>query len=165
MSYFRGPVLLIATLSMAVGLTACSSGSSKTPTQQMQEWVKQTGFTQALGGTRSDLQNANEVVSRGATPAEAHTVCGVLLVGIEASNTELPTPDQTATNLIGKAYETLGAAAHECYDSSGNPAKLAAFQRDRLAGLAELSEGQLRVESVLGAPLIVTTTTLRPAGS
>ena len=151
-------LLLAAVVSLcAVGLSACSQDQQGTPAQQMSSWVTGTAFAQTLGTLRADMAKSTLEVASSQSSAAVHTVCGVMLVDVESANSTLPTPDTQATNLLSQAYEKIGAAAHECYDSVGDASKKASFARDRSAGLALLSEGQLQVESVLGHAVKPTT--------
>ena len=151
--------MLLALLVGGVTASACGASQHATPTQQMTSWVQGTPFAEAVGQIRSDLAKATALLASNPSAAQAHTVCGVLLIEIEAANADLPTPDPTATTLLSGGYEALGAAAHDCYDAVGDPAKAAAFAVDKARGLALLSEGQLQVEAILGRPVDVTTTT------
>ena len=139
--------------------TACGQDELGSPNQQMSTWVRGTAFTDVVGTLRSDVDKAASLLASNPAAAQVHTVCGVLLVEVQAANSGLPSPDKTTTPLLSSAYHSLQDAATYCYDAVGNPTSASKFSGARSAGLARLSEAQLEVESLLGTRLHVTTTT------
>jgi hypothetical protein len=118
----------------------------------MTTWVKGTSFGLTVRTMQQDAARAASVI-KGGSPAVLHTACGVFLVDVEQANSVLPTPDIQASQLLAKAYGSLGAAAHTCYDVPSSSSQRATFSRQLSAGLASLAEGTARVEAVLGKPL------------
>jgi hypothetical protein len=146
-------LVLAALLLSCLGLSACSGADQQgTPKQQMASWVKGTSYGATVKSLESDVKKATGILASG-TPNEVHTICGVFLLDVEQANGLLPSPDQQATSLLSHAYESLGAAAHSCFDAPGSPAKRAAFATQKAAGLASLTEATARIEAVLGEPL------------
>ena len=140
---------------LLLGLAAAGCGGSDqqgSPASQMSAWVSGTSFGTTVNALDADTRHATTVMATG-SEAAIHTVCGVLLLDVEQANGNLPTPDQQSTDLLATAYNNLGAAAHQCYDSPGSPAKQAAFIVSRARGLSALSESVARIEEVLGKPL------------
>lgn len=153
----RGLALCLA-LGLGGLLTAgCSADQQGSPSKRLSNWVTGTDLAASTGQIRTDVAKANSLLGTTKNPDAAHTLCGALLVEVQQANQTLPSPDLQATNLLGSAYESLGAAAHDCYDAVGNPEKQAAFARDRRAGLVSLTEAQLRIEAVLGTRLVIPT--------
>jgi hypothetical protein len=161
----RVPLALAALLAGGLSMAGCAQDAQGTPAQQLEHWVSGTGFQGSTTQVRADVASATRVVATATDPAVVHTVCGVLLVDVEQANANLPTPDLQATSLLGSAYESLGAAAHDCYDVVGSPAKRAAFATARLAGLTSLAEACQRIEAVTGQPLGGAATTMRGPSS
>ena len=149
-----------AALCVVLGLSGllgagCASDQQGSPSKQLSNWVTGTDFAASTGQIRADVAKATTLQATTENPDAAHTLCGALLVEIQQANQTLPSPDTPTTNLLGASYESLGAAAHDCYDAVGNPAKQTAFANDRRAGLFSLTEAQLRIEAVLGKRLIL----------
>ena len=143
----------MAVLLLGLAVTGCGGADQQgNPSAQMSSWVQGTSFGGSVTALQADMKKADQVIAAGSA-ADVHTVGGVLLLDVEQANSTLPSPDQQATDLLSSAFDNLGAAAHECYDSPGSPAKRVAFAQSREKGLAALTEGVARVEAVLGKPL------------
>jgi hypothetical protein len=82
----------------------------------MISWSTQSNFATNARALYVDAQHsANALRTPSAVSADLHTVCGVLLVDVEAANSSLPAPDAQATKLLSHAYNELGAGANQCY--------------------------------------------------
>ncbi len=151
----RRAILLLALVGFGVLASACASDQQGSPATQLSNWVSGTGFATSTDQIQSDVAKATALVGHTEDPAVVHTVCGVLLVEVQAANQNLPSPDAQTTTLLGGAYNALGEAANDCYNSVGNAAKQAAFAQHRRDGLVGLTEARLRIESVTGGKVIV----------
>ena len=158
MSPRRGALALLGAL-----LFVASCGSSATsPQKATATWSSQTGLGHAIAQIRSDLATATTAVDEGRSSSTLHTVCGALLLDVQGANDSLPSPDPTLSRLLADAYTHAGAAAHECYDAQGDPAKVAQFARDRAEALSLLAQASARAEAVIGRPLGTTPSTTTP---
>jgi hypothetical protein len=153
----RRGILLASVVLVGALSSACASDQMGSAATQLSTWVKGTDFETSTSQIRSDMAKATELVGRTNDPAQAHTLCGVILVEVQAANQNLPSPDIQTTDLLGPAYNALGEAANDCYASVGDPAKQAAFAQHRREGLVGLTEAQLRIESVTGTTLTIVT--------
>lgn len=114
----------------------------------MASWAKNADF---VANTTTLLNDARHAVvaltSATSSPNVLHTVCGVLQTDDEAAYNSLPTPDASATKLLNKAYNTLGAGASRCYGAGGDAATRARALAELTQGAADLAEGSARVAS------------------
>ncbi len=135
---------------LCAGLLLAGCGTIKASVA-MANWVLQSNFKSAVGTFASDSAiAANNLRNPKATKADLHTVCAVLYLDAQQANSSLPTPDDQATQLLGKAYNYFSAAANSCYDTqslSARPAVLATLAK----AAATLSEATARV-AVASAP-------------
>lgn len=134
----------------ASGLALAACGGSLSGAAAVASWAKDANFT---ANTRTLLDDARHAVEALADPSsspnELHTVCGVLQTDDEAAYNSLPTPDASATGLLNRAYNQLGAGASHCYDAGDAPLARARALRELTAGAADLAEGAARVASAL----------------
>jgi hypothetical protein len=131
---------------LLAGLIFSACGTESTVTA-MRTWVTQSSFRSSLAVLSSDAHNSAKALEiPSMSSANLHTVCGVLLVDTESANASLPTPDSQSTTLLSSAYTNLGAAANECYNAAGSPAKRARALLSTSKGLAALSEAAARID-------------------
>jgi len=127
-------------------LAGCSSISAASA---MVNWVKQSGYVANTKTLLGDARNSLSIVRNlGASDAERHTVCAVLLVDAEAANSALPSPDAQVTTLLSKAYDSFGAGANHCYDAGTNPVQLADAVKALTSGASLLAEASARIATV-----------------
>ncbi len=135
-------VLLVA----GVLLGACGSISASSA---MSSWVTQSGYAANNHQLEEDAAHAATALEDAdSSSAELRTVCAVLDLESEQANSSLPTPDNQTTNLLGRAYDTLGAAANRCYDAGANAALRTKALASLSRGAADLAEASARIESV-----------------
>lgn len=119
----------------------------------MATWSSQSSFATAVTSLVGDARHAAVALATpSSTGDDLHTVCGVLELESEQANASLPTPDSQTTNLLAKAYNSLGDGASECYHAAGNRAKQATALRYLSAGVAALYEAKARVAILVVAP-------------
>ncbi|MFI5036409.1 MAG: hypothetical protein ACHQFZ_09430 [Acidimicrobiales bacterium] len=111
---------LAALLTAGLVLSACGTQS---PASAMRAWVTQSAFHTAVATLRSDAGRAVTALRDASTaPNVLHTVCGVLDVDALSANASLPTPDDQATALLGRAYGAFGSGAAICYTAASSAA-------------------------------------------
>jgi hypothetical protein len=129
---------------LCAGLILAGCGSIKASVA-MANWVLQSNFKNAVGTFASDSATvATSLRNPQATKADLHTVCAVLYLDAQQANSSLPTPDDQATQLLGKAYNYFSSAANSCYDAqrlAARPAVLATLAK----AVATMSEATARV--------------------
>jgi len=143
-------------VALVVVLSSCSSSGSLA--DQMRSWVTSTGYGPSTGTLIRDAAKATQVLVEQSGVNSAHTVCAVMLLDAESANGNLPAPDPTATTLLAKAYNALGAAANACYAAPNSPQALSNFQTFKATGLADLSEATLRIGAIIGGTISTSTT-------
>jgi len=127
-------------------LSACGSISAASA---MTSWVTQSGYIANNKQLERDAANAATALEDAtSSSAELRTVCAVLDLESEQANSSLPTPDGQATNLLSRAYDTLGAAANECYGARANAASRAKALASLSRGVGGLAEASARITSV-----------------
>jgi hypothetical protein len=105
-------------------LSACGgSGSGKTLAAQVNSWASTAGFSASVSHIQSDLRQIDAGAAR---PAAIATYCTVLVTDALSANGNLPTPDQSLTNLLSTAYSEAGDAGHDCSAGAGSGSKLLA---------------------------------------
>jgi hypothetical protein len=133
----------------AVLFAACGSISSQRATSN---WLQQSNFSSNTLRLAHDAHVARGLLmQRGSTPAQLHTVCGVLLLDSEAANSALPSPDHQANALLGNAYQTLGDAANTCYKAGSNAMQRARALEFLTRAVTLLTESQIRLRISAGA--------------
>lgn len=126
-------------------LSACGSISAS---KAMNTWVAQTGYLKNMKQLVEVASHADTALKdSGVSTNGLHTVCGVLEQETEQVNSSLPTPDIPTTNLIAKAYNTLGKGASLCYDAGASPVKRARAAAVLVKAVGLLAEATARVVS------------------
>jgi hypothetical protein len=93
-----------------------------------------------------------------------HTACGVLETDSATAYSNLPTPDETLTQLINRGAALDYKAGTDCYNGGGTDATLMARSaRERAQAAADLAAAVGLVEYLTARPLSTTTTT-QPGG-
>ncbi len=134
----------LAVVALAGALLA-GCGSIKLSTAMI-SWAHDNGFLASAKTLSADAAHvATALRSPSSGVNELHTVTGVLLLAAQSAQTQLPTPDDQATQLLNSAYGSLGAAANVGYNAANNPLKRAKALALLAQGLAKLSEGSARV--------------------
>jgi len=118
-----------ATVMSALVLVACGGPyPGATLGQQVQSWVRATGFTAAVGSLEADAARVRQV-----SPGDAgglRTVCDVLVTDALSANQNLPSPDTRLTTILTDAYRAAAAAGNGCLRAagaaSGVPSRVAA---------------------------------------
>ncbi|HQT99014.1 MAG TPA: hypothetical protein PLG60_00765 [Acidimicrobiales bacterium] len=127
------------------GVLLAGCGSVKLSTAMI-SWAHDNGFAASAKTLSIDAAHvATALRSASSGVNELHTVTGVLLLAAQSAQTQLPTPDDQATNLLNGAYASLGAAANVGYNAAASPLKRAQALGLLAQGLAKLSEGSARV--------------------
>jgi len=106
-------------------LAACGSTySGSTLAQQVSSWAKSTGFSAELSTVQGDIRLVDSLStpsgSLGSHASVIKTACAVLVQDTLTANQNLPTPDQTLTDLLSTAYSKAGGAGHDCYSGAGH---------------------------------------------
>jgi hypothetical protein len=103
-------------------LSACGGTvSGTTLSAQVTSWGKTAGLTASVSELQGDLRQIDAVADR---PASMATYCVVLVTDALMANGNLPTPDQTLTNLLSTAYSEAGDAGHDCQAGAGSGNRL-----------------------------------------
>lgn len=150
--------------SSAVGLAACSNGSASASVR-VSQWVSSEGFGSSVGTLLGDggrvIRSVELKQSAGALRAD----CGVLEDDASTAAGNLPTPDQTLTDTLQRAYRTELAAAAACYGASPNDRqRLDQTLKDVTSADALLEQAVQQVSGVTGR-VPSTTTTTTPGGA
>jgi hypothetical protein len=140
----RARVVATTLVVSALALSAC--GSTLSGAAATASWAKDANFVANTATLMGDARHAaSALVSPASSPNALHTVCGVLQTDDEAAYNSLPTPDATATGLLNRAYNALGAGASHCYDAGSDATARARALAEVTRGLADLAEGSARV--------------------
>jgi hypothetical protein len=138
----RRPAALLAA---GLLLAACGSQSAASA---MRQWVSQSSFTVAVSTLRTDASHAVSALrDASSTVNDLHTVCAVMYVDSQSANSSLPTPDDQATTLLGRAYGRFGTAASRCSDAGPSAAKRARAVALFEQAVALLAEARARVSA------------------
>jgi hypothetical protein len=112
----------------------------------MRSWVTQSAFSSAVSTMRSDARRAVTQLRNASTgPNVLHTVCGVLNVDALSANSSLPTPDDQATTLLGRAYGAFGSGAALCYRAANDALTRTRAIDELERAVATLAEARARV--------------------
>jgi hypothetical protein len=131
-----------------VGALLLSACGAQSPAQAMRSWVTQSAFVTAVHTMRSDArQAARQLRDASAAPNTLHTVCAVLSVDALSANSSLPTPDDQATVLLGRAYGAFGTAAQLCYRAAGSAVTRRRAIAELERAVATLAEARARVSA------------------
>lgn len=132
----------------ALLLAACGSISNA---QKAAAWIQQSSFTSSKATLLKDATNASSALSNVRLSTNSlHTVCGVLLVDVEAANSALPTPDQQASSLLSKAYNAMGDGANTCYKAGTSTALRSRAKAYLQLGATNLALGAVRLRVAEG---------------
>lgn len=130
----------------ASGLLLGACATTQSPASALRGWVHQSNFAAGVATLRHDAAHAASALrDASAGPNDLHTVCGVMSVDASSANASLPTPDEQATALLGRAYGLVGAAASRCYDAGDSAARRARALATLQSGLGVLAEATARV--------------------
>jgi hypothetical protein len=133
----RVTAVLLACL--VVGGCADYSG---TPSQRVQEWVRQNSVVADNNTVASDIARVNEAVKRGSVKL-VNTICAGLGYDVGTAYTTLPAPDQALTNAFNAADTVLLSAANSCADvSSVSAATMATDTKELHTGVLDLRNAQ-----------------------
>jgi hypothetical protein len=103
-------------LTVAAGLVLVACGSpyaGSTVAQQVQSWIKTTGFVASLDALRGDASRIAVIEARHDAGAQ-HTDCDVLVDDVLGANQNLPTPDDQLTRILSSAYSAASDAGRRC---------------------------------------------------
>ena len=125
-------------------LAACGSQySGSTLSEQVTSWASTTGFSAAVSTVQGDIRRIDALPE----PSGAlKTDCDVLVTDTLSANENLPTPDQTLTNLLSTAYAVAGSAGHDCF--SGGARLLARSATARVTARRDLIKSLARYDAV-----------------
>jgi hypothetical protein len=119
---FGRPVAWVALAGLGFVLSACGgTGSGKTLDAQVTNWASTAGFSASVSHLQADLRQIDAGAGR---PATIATYCTVLVTDALIANGNLPTPDQSLTNLLSTAYSEAGDAGHDCAKGAGSGSRL-----------------------------------------
>jgi hypothetical protein len=139
----RGAVLLGAALALA----SCGSPfPGRTLGQQVHSWATTTGLASSLSTLRADARRIAAVEARH-DPAGVRTDCDVLVNDALGANQNLPSPDDTLTQILSGAYASASAAGRNCLTGAGGGPLLARST----AELATAESGYVKAEARLDA--------------
>jgi hypothetical protein len=103
-------------------LSACGGTvSGTTLAAQVNNWATTAGFSASVSHIQADLRQIDAGADH---PATILTYCQVLVTDALIANGNLPTPDQTLTDLLSTAYSEAGDAGHDCKAGAGSGRKL-----------------------------------------
>ena len=145
----RGVIVALTSLvASSLSLSACGSVSANSA---LKKWVSSANLSANNAQLISDARHALSALGDTHTSAtQLHTVCAVLDFEALQAYASLPSPDNQTTQLLTRAYTTLGDGANECYVAANSSAKRAAAAAYLHQAGAAFSEVQARL-STLGA--------------
>lgn len=133
----------------SLALSACGSVSASTA---LANWATSSNLTSNSAQLTLDARHVlSALATANTTPAQLHTVCGVLDLETLQANSALPTPDSQTTSLLSAAYTDLGDGANECYVAAASSIKRARAAAYLHRAGSELSEALARVAAVGGS--------------
>ncbi len=134
---------------------------------RMNEWVNNgSSFGQDIATLHADNTRIDTVIRLHHGTGAIHADCSLLVTDAETANDELPTPNQSVTNLLYEAYGLEGEAGAKCYKAGAtNTALLATSASERAKGWAEMEQAFKQIEAILGKSVSTTTTTDADGGS
>lgn len=148
----------------AIGLTACSSASASASVR-LSQWVSSEAFGSSVGTLLGDGGRVIRSVELKQSAGVLRTDCGVLEDDASTAAGNLPTPDQTLTDTLQRAYRTELAAAAACYGASpADQERLDQALKDVTSADALLEQAVQQVSGVTGRVPSTTTTTV-PGGA
>jgi hypothetical protein len=126
-------------------LIGCGNGQNTGSLQsRIKAWAKATSFGSTVGKLDNDIAYVKLALDH-KDPASARTFCLVLADDVQPLYTsDLPTPDESLTQDISKAYKNLYNGTYACYNDSksGSMQKLAFDYKLLLEGEVELGQSQ-----------------------
>lgn len=161
--YLLAPAALASVLVLAAfALAACSSGSTSV-SARVSQWVSSEGFGASVGTLLGDGGRVIRSVELKQGAGALRADCGVLEDDASTAAGNLPTPDQTLTDTLQRAYRTELAAAAACYGASpADQRRLDQALKDVTSADALLEQAVQQVSGVTGrVPSTTPTTTLR----
>jgi hypothetical protein len=124
----------VAIPGFALLLAACGSAySGSTLAQQVTSWAKSTGFSAEVSTVQGDIRLVDSLSAgsqsagsqaAGSQAAEIKTACAVLVQDTLMANQNLPSPDETLTDLLSTAYSEAGVAGKDCLSGAGHESDL-----------------------------------------
>lgn len=140
-------VVTVTIPGLGLVLAACGSTfSGTTLAQQVTSWSTTSGFSASVGTLQGDIRRIDAARS---DPAALSTDCNLLVIDALSANQNLPTPDQTLTNLLSAAYSVAGAAGHDCLSGARDgAADLARSATERTEARRDLIKALARFDSV-----------------
>jgi hypothetical protein len=109
-------------------------------------WATTTGFAASVSTVQGDLRRIDALAQ--SSPA-LKTDCDVLVTDALSANENLPTPDETLTNLLSTAYSVAGSAGHDCF--SGGARLLARSVTERVTARRDLIKSLAQYDAVTTA--------------
>ncbi len=146
----RGPAWVVRATIPGLGLVLAACGhsfSGTTLSEQVTNW--ETSSSPTLSASVSDIQGDIRRIdaSKSDPPKPLPAECEVLVTDVLTANQNLPTPDQTLTDLLAKAYADGGDAGHDC-DSGASVRQLARSATERATTRRDLIKALARVDQV-----------------
>ena len=127
----------------AATLAGCASAEETGPPgTRVTSWLTSASGGTAIGTVSVDSRNVNSVLAHHNTAGSIRAACGVLTTDAQTAIGNLPTPDQTLTQDLNRAYEAAAAAGSDCYNGAGTNAQLmarSARERAELPGLLDVA--------------------------
>jgi hypothetical protein len=129
-------------------LAACGTTyAGSTLSQQVTSWATSTGFSAGVSTIQGDIRRIDADLRDTQTAALLKADCDVLVNDALMANQNLPTPDQTLTDLLSTAYSVAGEAGHDCLAGEGSRL-LAHSATERLTARRDLIKALARFDSV-----------------
>jgi hypothetical protein len=144
----------VAIPGFALVLAACGSAySGSTLAQQVTSWAKSTGFSAEVSTVQGDIRLIDSLSagspSAGSQAAEIKTACAVLVQDTLIANQNLPSPDETLTDLLSTAYSEAGVAGKDCLSGAGHGnALLSRSATERVTARRDLIKALARFDLV-----------------
>jgi hypothetical protein len=115
--------------------------------QQVQSWIRVTGFAAALGALQGDARRI-PLIEAEHDAAALRTDGDVLVNDALGANQNLPTPDDRLTAILTAAYASAAAAGRDCLRAaSGHSGVLARINSE----LASASSGYVKAQARMDA--------------
>lgn len=136
-------VAVVALGALGAGLAGCASAEETGPPgTRVTSWLTAASGGTAIGTVSVDSRNVSSVLDHHNTSGSIRAACGVLTTDAQTAIGNLPTPDQTLTQDLDRAYEDAAAAGTDCYNGAGTSAKLmarSAHERAELPALLQVA--------------------------
>jgi hypothetical protein len=144
----------VAIPGFALLLAACGSAySGSTLAQQVTSWAKSTGFSAEVSTVQGDIRLVDSLSagsqSAGSQAADMKTACAVLVQDTLMANQNLPSPDETLTDLLSTAYSEAGVAGKDCLSGAGHESDLLSRSAtERVTARRDLTKALARFDLV-----------------